>query len=44
LWTLEQGLGPAFDDDTRQAWTLAYQTLAGVMLEAAEQAEPAAAA
>jgi hemoglobin-like flavoprotein len=44
LWTLEQGLGPAFDDDTRQAWTIAYQTLAGVMLEAAEQAEPAAAA
>jgi hemoglobin-like flavoprotein len=44
LWTLEQGLGPAFDDDTRQAWTLAYQTLAGVMLEAAEQEEPAAAA
>jgi nitric oxide dioxygenase len=44
LWTLEQGLGPAFDDDTREAWTVAYQTLASVMLEAAEEAEPAAAA
>jgi hemoglobin-like flavoprotein len=44
LWTLEQGLGSAFDDDTREAWTVAYQTLAGVMLESAEEMEPAAAA
>jgi nitric oxide dioxygenase len=43
LWTLEQGLGPAFDDDTREAWTDAYRTLTAVMLDAAEQAEPAAA-
>jgi hemoglobin-like flavoprotein len=47
LWTLEQGLGPAFDDDTREAWTVAYQTLATVMIaamEAAEESEAAAAA
>ena len=43
LWTLDQGLGPAFDEDTREAWTVAYQTLASVMLAAAEQAELAAA-
>jgi nitric oxide dioxygenase len=35
LWTLEQGLGPAFTDEARAAWTTAYATLAGVMKEAA---------
>ncbi|MEW6120115.1 MAG: globin family protein [Pseudomonadota bacterium] len=35
LWTLEQGLGPAFTDETREAWATAYGTLAGVMKEAA---------
>ena len=35
LWTLEQGLGSAFTDDTRDAWAAAYGTLAGVMKEAA---------
>lgn len=35
LWTLEQGLGPAFTPATREAWTAAYTTLAGVMQEAA---------
>ena len=35
LWTLEQGLGSAFTDDTRDAWVTAYGTLAGVMKEAA---------
>ncbi|MFP5407921.1 MAG: globin family protein [Gammaproteobacteria bacterium] len=35
LWTLEQGLGSAFTDDTRDAWATAYGTLAGVMKEAA---------
>jgi hemoglobin-like flavoprotein len=35
LWTLEQGLGSAFTDDTREAWATAYGTLAGVMKEAA---------
>ena len=44
LWTLAQGLGPAFDDDTREAWTVAYQTLASVMLDAMDAVEQAAAA
>jgi nitric oxide dioxygenase len=35
LWTLEQGLGEAFTAGTREAWTIAYGTLAGVMIEAA---------
>lgn len=35
LWTLEQGLGSAFTDDTRDAWATAYGTLASVMKEAA---------
>lgn len=38
LWTLEQGLGEGFTDEVREAWTAAYQTLAGVMIEAAEGA------
>jgi nitric oxide dioxygenase len=39
LWTLEQGLGEAFDDETREAWATAYGTLASVMIGAAEHAE-----
>lgn len=35
LWTLEQGLGSAFTDDTREAWATAYGILAGVMKDAA---------
>jgi nitric oxide dioxygenase len=35
LWTLEQGLGPAFTDEAKAAWTAAYGTLAGVMKDAA---------
>src|SRR6478672_3464855 len=34
LWTLEQGLGDAFTDPVRAAWTDAYGTLAAVMIEA----------
>ncbi len=41
LWTLAQGLGPAFTDDVREAWTLTYSTLATVMQEGAQ--EPVAA-
>ena len=36
LWTLEQGLGDAFDPATRDAWAEAYGVLASVMIEAAE--------
>lgn len=25
LWTLEQGLGETFDDETREAWATAYE-------------------
>ncbi len=35
LRTLEKGLGEAFTDDVKAAWTKAYGTLAGVMIAAA---------
>lgn len=35
IWTLEQGLGDAFDDATRTAWSAAYAVLSNVMIEAA---------
>lgn len=38
LWTLEQGLGEAFTPEVKEAWVAAYQTLAGIMIEAAEGA------
>ena len=46
LWTLEQGLGEAFTDETRRAWTEAYEALAGVMIQASalSQEEPELAA
>jgi hemoglobin-like flavoprotein len=31
LWTLEQGLGPAFISDVKVAWREAYSALAGAM-------------
>ena len=42
LRTLEQGLGSAFDDATRAAWTAMYGVVATTMIEAAAE-EPAAA-
>jgi hemoglobin-like flavoprotein len=36
LWTLEQGLGAGFTPAVREAWTLAYGTLASVMIDAAK--------
>src|SRR5882672_10708120 len=41
LWTLEQGLGPAFTPPVKAAWTEAYMTLAGVMQKAAVTMTPA---
>lgn len=35
LWTLGQGLGDAFTEETKKAWTSTYVTLASVMKEAA---------
>ena len=37
LWTLEKGLGDVFTDDTREAWTLTYTTLADVMIAAGKE-------
>lgn len=31
LWTLKQGLGDAFDEETELAWFTAYGQLAGIM-------------
>ena len=39
LWTLEQGLGPAFTADLRAAWAAAYQLLADAMKQAAYGAD-----
>ncbi len=41
LWTLGQGLGDAFTPAVRDAWTVCYTTLAGLMKEAAHQAASA---
>lgn len=37
LWTLEKGLGTAFTDDVKEAWTNVYGLLASTMIEAAEK-------
>jgi len=37
LWTLGQGLGDAFTDDVKEAWTLTYTTLADVMIAAGKE-------
>src|SRR5262249_31290847 len=34
LWTLEQGLGPGFTPEIREAWTGFYQLVADTMLGA----------
>ena len=43
LWTLEQGLGPAFTPAVRHAWTNVYELLATTMQAAAGRAQPVAA-
>ncbi len=37
LWTLEQGLGPAFTPETKEAWATAYGILAETMKDAARK-------
>lgn len=34
LWTLEQGLGDAWNDETKSAWVEAYTLLSGTMIDA----------
>jgi len=41
LWTLEQGLGPAFTPEVRDAWSEAYLLLATVMRRAAARTSSA---
>ncbi len=38
LWTLEQGLGPDFTSQTKQAWTEVYTILSSTMITAAQAA------
>ncbi|MFB0491349.1 hemoglobin-like flavoprotein [Methylobacterium sp. OAE515] len=38
LWTLEQGLGPDFTPEVREAWTETYTLVARVMQQAAAEA------
>ena len=38
LWTLEQGLGPDFTPEVREAWTETYTLVARVMQQAAVEA------
>jgi hemoglobin-like flavoprotein len=42
LWTLAQGLGPAFTDEAREAWLAAYALLASVMKQGAAESKAAA--
>lgn len=37
LWTLEQGLGPAWTEDVKAAWIACYTLLAETMMNAAKQ-------
>ena len=43
LWTLEQGLGDAWNDELKEAWTATYVLVADVMKAAAAEVEPPAA-
>jgi hemoglobin-like flavoprotein len=38
LWTLSQGLAERWNKETEEAWTLAYATLSGAMIQAQQQA------
>ena len=40
LWTLEQGLGPAFTPQVKEAWTATYATVVDVMKTAAAEVMP----
>ncbi|MDW7691655.1 globin family protein [Flammeovirgaceae bacterium SG7u.111] len=38
IWTLEQGLGDAWNDELKKAWVTAYTILSGAMIEAQNKA------
>lgn len=38
LWTLQRGLGPVFDGETKAAWIAAYTALSSVMKDSAKVA------
>jgi hemoglobin-like flavoprotein len=40
LWTLENGLGPRWNEEVKQAWTEVYTILASAMIKAAEAPAP----
>jgi nitric oxide dioxygenase len=42
LWSLQRSLGDAFDAGHKMAWSRAYERIAGVMKQAADEAPPAA--
>lgn len=42
LWTLDKGLGDAFTEPVRAAWTETYVTLSNVMLDAAHESQATA--
>ena len=44
IWTLGKGLGDDFTPDVNEAWMATYELLAGVMIAAAADASPVAAA
>lgn len=35
LWTLEQGLGPVFNEEVKAAWIITYTTVADIMKQGA---------
>ncbi len=35
FWTLEEGLGEAFDKPTQDAWAETFATVSGIMIEGA---------
>ena len=41
LWTLQQGLGPAFNAEVRAAWIEAYRDVTSVMKASAAKVRPA---
>jgi hemoglobin-like flavoprotein len=41
LWTLEKGLGEAWNPELAEAWTTAYGTLSGYMISEAHTAQAA---